>query len=224
MGKVCKNEQLVTQTAFAKLCQVSAEAIRKACESGKIDIQGKGRKKKINLSGANTIAYLHDKNSQRVKPKISKSEQPIQEIESNQSPPPPNQQKSNIINLLDLGEDINIETVSAQDIKKLKDLESARKSAEDRRKSRGELIERSLVKFVLGKIFTIEVNQIKPIADKAPSKIAAIFESDDSEKILAVSKLLSEEHTKALKHIKHITDKFLSGLENSNNIGNHVSQ
>lgn len=215
-------QQLVTQTAFAKLCQVSAEAVRKGCESGKINIVGKGRKKKINLDGANTIAYLHDKNSQRIKPKIPKSYQIPQknnagEIEQDQSP-----QNDNKMSLLD--DNIDITKVTAQEIKKLKDLESARKSAEDRRKSRGKLIERSLVKFVLGKIYTIEVNQIKPIADKVPSRIAAIFENDDSEKILAVSQLLTEEHTKALKHIKYTIDKFLAGLEDQNNVGNHVSQ
>lgn len=224
--------QLLSQSKFAKLCRVSAEAIRKACIAGKIDIEGEGRKKKIIIDGPNTVDYLHDKNSQRVKPKSS--ELPAAAIVKTESAALPGDQLKNHTkietrpqaprnNFSLSDENLNLNDLSATDIKKMKDLEAAKKSMQERMKSRGELIERNLVKAVLGRVYTVEVNQIKPVADKAPAKIAAIFENDDSEKILAVSQLLSKELGKALEHIQHVLDKFLSDIDDTKDVQHYVS-
>ena len=232
MEKEKKTGQLLSQAEFARLCRVSAEAIRKACVAGKIDIDGEGRKKKIVIDGPNTVDYLHDKNSQRLKSKspealpapVEKTESaalPGDQLETPEKsevrPPAPR----NNFSLSD--EKIDFRDLTATDIKKMKDLESAKKSMQDRMKSRGDLIDRSLVKAVLGRVYTVEVNQIKPVADKAPAKIAAIFENDDSEKILAVSQLLSKELGKALEHIQHVLDKFLSDIDDTKDIEHYVS-
>ena len=91
-------------------------------------------------------------------------------------------------------------------------LEGAKGKALDRKTKRGDLIERKLLSAFLGKIYTIEVNQLKPIADKSPSKIAAIFENEDAEKMLKVSQILAEEIAQALNHIQHTTDRFLDSI------------
>lgn len=217
-----KTENVVTQSGFAKLCGVSPEAVRKAILAGKIDAEGEGRKKRILLAGVNTIDYLNDRNSQRKK---SVKAQPIAVLPQSQMPeeqlqasiPQPKNQKTSSINkvknILDFDdENINLADFSQTDIKKLKDLETARKAAQERKKSRGDLIDRKLVTTILGKIYTIEVNQIKPIADKSSSKIAAIFKDEDPEKILKVSQVLSSDISQALNHIKHSVERFLNHI------------
>jgi hypothetical protein len=226
------SQNLVSQAQFAKLCKVSAEAIRKACIAGKIDIEGEGRKKKIDLNGSSTIEYLHDKNSQRNKaaensPKMEKSSIAVPDVASGQ-------EKNNIAkNLPDQslssgsdsksGGDFEIDLENSTDaeilknltvgkVKMLKEIEAMRLARQLRLKNRGALIERKLVTIFLGKIFTIEQNEIIPIADKSPAKIAAIFGVEDNEKILKVGKLLKNEIAKAFKHIEIRTEDFMEHI------------
>jgi len=231
MSEETKTENLTSQSKFAKLCGVSPEAVRKAIVAGKIDAIGEGRKKRILLAGLNTIAYLNDRNSQRkksVKLQLDTVSDPISIPDKHpqlQASPPNNHKESpptNTRKKIDLDdEDIDISSFNQNDIKKLKDLETARKHAQDRKKSRGDLIDRKLVTTILGKIYTIEVNQIKPIADKSPSRIAAIFEDEDPEKILKVSQILSSDISDALNHIKHSVERFLNQInKNSKEKGN----
>ena len=220
MGTETSRDDTTSQTNFAALCGVSAEAVRKACIAGKIDIVGEGRSKKILLSGKNSISYLHDKNSQRIKntvPKLNDEAEnrsvihPSNSVENTE--PSTKKPSSNIQSLIDFeSEDIEFGDITLNDINKFKSLEAAKKSAQSRKIERGKLIDRQLVTTVFGKIYTIEVNELKPISDKTPSKIAAIFEDEDSEKILKVSQLLSSEITKVLKHINYEVDRFLKDI------------
>jgi len=224
MGGIEKTANLLSQSAFAKLCKVSAEAIRKACAAGKINIVGEGRNKKIDLDGLNTISYLHDKNSQRNKPKIKETVVSPHNVENSARKIDDDSRSGsvgNVVNLID--DDTDYRDISASDIKKLKDLESAKRSAQERMKIRGELIDRKLVRIVLGRIYTIEVNEIKVIADKAPPKIAALFEDESPEKILAVSQLLSSDFAKCFEHIKHVVDKFITDIDDPKGITHYVS-
>lgn len=225
MSEGSKTKDVATQSGFAKLCGVSPEAVRKAIVAGKIDAEGEGRKKRILLAGVNTIGYLNDRNSQR---KNSVTSQPAaapatvsipEEKTSEQSPPqseasPPSE--VNINNILDFeNEDINLSKFNQADLKKLQMIEGVKGKALDWKTKRGELIERKLLSAFLGKIYTIEVNQLKPIADKSPSKIAAIFEDEDAEKILKVSQILADDIAQALNHIQHTTNRFLDSINKS---------
>ena len=222
MSKGINTEDVITQAGFAKLCCVSAEAVRKAILAGKIDAKGEGRKKRILLAGINTVGYLNDRNSQRKKsiksqpaaspPPVSEPEEqtPAQEAQSQNTH---NLPAVNINNILDFeNEDIDLSKFAQTDLKKLQILEGAKGKALDRKTKRGDLIERKLLSAFLGKIYTIEVNQLKPIADKSPSKIAAIFEDEDAEKILKVSQILADDIAQALNHIQHTTNRFLDSI------------
>lgn len=238
------SQKLVSQAQFAKLCKVSAEAIRKACIAGKIDIEGEGRKKKIDLNGSGTIEYLHDKNSQRTKSpqntlEIQQTEQSgtdtaatgqgesnIPENPAGQSSKPISDSKSScdLIEIdLDNSTDAEIlNSLTVGKIKILKELESMRLARQLRLKNRGDLIDRKLVTIFLGKLFTIERNEIIPIADKSPAQIAAIFGIEDNEKTLKVGKLLKDEIAKAFKHIEVRTHDFMEQM-GSDVKGEHVS-
>ena len=225
MSEENKTKDVATQSGFAKLCGVSPEAVRKAIVAGKVDAEGEGRKKRILLAGVNTIGYLNDRNSQRknsVTPQTAAAPAAVsipEEKKSEQAPPqseasPPSE--VNINNILDFeNEDIDISLFNQTDLKKLQILEGAKGKALDRKTKRGELIERKLLSAFLGKIYTIEVNQLKPIADKSPSKIAAIFEDEDAEKILKVSQILADDIAQALNHIQHTTNRFLDSINKS---------
>ena len=222
MSKETKTKDVATQSGFAKLCGVSPEAVRKAIVAGKIDAEGEGRKKRILLAGANTINYLNDRNSQRknsITPQPAASPAAVLIPEEKISEQAPQQSEAsppsavNINNILDFeNEEIDLDRFTQADLKKIQVLESAKKNAQERKKNRGDLIDRKLVTVILGKIYTIEVNQLKPIADKSPSKIAAIFENEDAEKILKVSQIIAEDISQALNHIQHTTDRFLDSI------------
>ena len=222
MSEESKTKDVITQSGFAKLCGVSSEAVRKAIVAGKIDAIGEGRKKRILLAGVNTIGYLNDRNSQRKKsvksqPIAAPAAVSISEEKSSEPAAQPPESKSpfavNINNILDFeNEDIDLSQISQNDLKKLQVLESAKKNALERKMKRGDLVDRKLLSAFLGKIYTIEVNQLKPIADKSPSKIAAIFENEDAEKMLKVSQILAEDIADALNHIQHTTDRFLDSI------------
>ncbi len=222
MSEESKTKDVATQSGFAKLCGVSPEAVRKAIVAGKIDAEGEGRKKRILLAGINTIGYLNDRNSQR---KNSVTQQPsaapaavsIPEDKTPEQVPPQSEESSpsavNINNILDFeNEDIDLTLFNQVDLKKLQILEVTKKNALERKTKRGDLIERKLLSAFLGKIYTIEVNQLKPIADKSPSKIAAIFENEDAEKMLKVSQILADDIAQALNHIQHTTNRFLDSI------------
>ena len=238
-----QSQNLVSQTQFAKLCKVSAEAIRKACIAGKIDIEGEGRKKKIDLNGLSTIEYLHDKNSQRTKTPENSLE--IQKPEPNGPDAAASEGKNDLpegpagtssllgsdsnsssglgeIDLENLTDADIINTLSVGKVKMLKEIEAMRLARQTRLKNRGDLIDRKLVTIFLGKLFTIERNEIIPIAEKSPAQIAAIFGVEDNEKILKVSKLLKDELAKAFKHIEVRTQSFMEQV-GSDIEGEHVS-
>ena len=222
MSEESKTKDVITQSGFAKLCGVSPEAVRKAIVAGKIDAEGEGRKKRILLAGINTIGYLNDRNSQRknsvtLQPAAAPAAVSIPEEKKSEEAPPQSEASPlptvNINNILDFeNEDIDLTLFNQADLKKLQILEVTKKNALERKTKRGDLIERKLLSAFLGKIYTIEVNQLKPIADKSPSKIAAIFENEDAEKMLKVSQILSEEIAQALNHIQHTTDRFLDSI------------
>lgn len=222
MSEESKTKDVITQSGFAKLCGVSPEAVRKAIVAGKIDAVGEGRKKRILLAGVNTIGYSNDRNSQR---KNSIQSQPVaapaavsipeEKLSETAAQPPESSPTSvvNINNILDFeNEDIDLAQFSESNLKKVQILESAKGKALDRKTKRGDLVDRKLLSVFLGKIYTIEVNQLKPIADKSPSKIAAIFENEDAEKMLKVSQILAEDIAQALNHIQHTTDRFLDSI------------
>ena len=220
MNKQKNKDEEMSQAGFARLCGVSSEAVRKAIVAGKVDARSEGRSKIILLSGQNSVAYLHDKNAQRKKTITSKPSDlsEINKYQKKSIPPVSSKENQNghsstFKNIIDLtAENIDINSISLADVNKIKGIESARKSAQDRNIARGDLIDRKIVTTVFGKIYTIEVNELKPIADKTPSKIAAIFGDEDSKKILKVNQLLSSEITKVLKHINYEVDRFLKDI------------
>lgn len=233
-----QSQNLVNQTQFAKLCKVSAEAIRKACASGKINIVGEGRKKQIDLNGELTIDYLHDKNSQRTKsPDDSENHQEIPPLVSEQTLPEeessfkiasdvpalPKSSGSDLTNIdLDNLTDEDMLRLRPSHVKMLKDLETTLRTRQNRIKERGDLIDRKLVTKFLGILFTIERNEIVPISEKIPSEIAAILGVEDNELVLKIGKLLKDEFAKAFSHIEAKTQTFLTSI-NSDVQGENVS-
>lgn len=209
----------MTQSKFAKLVGVSPEAVRKAIILGKIDCRGEGRKKRIILSGVNTKAYLHDSNSQRKPSAMADEEKNGQSRGAKKITSKPatdsgsNSKPSSIFNLSEFEDgNIDLSLYSKHDLDKIKVIVHNMKSALDLKHTRGGLIDRKLVAIYLGKLYTIEHNELKPMSDKLSSKIAAIFENEDSAKTLKVSQVIASDITKVLKHISYITDKFLDEI------------
>lgn len=235
-------QNLVNQTQFAKLCKVSAEAIRKACAAGKINFIGEGRKKQIDLNGELTIDYLHDKNAQRSKsPDNQENEQESPSQVNKQTLPEeksssqsvtdknPTVDNSGLSGSSDLPLSIDLDNLSDEDmlklrpgqVKMLKDLEMTLRTRQNRFKERGDLIDRKLVTKFLGVLFTIERNEIVPISEKIPSEIAAILGIEDNELVLKIAKLMKDEFGKAFSHIEAKTQTFLTSI-NSDIKGQNV--
>jgi hypothetical protein len=100
--------------------------------------------------------------------------------------------------------------MAKSDIDKLKSFQQAQETRIKVDKLRGDLIERNIVKLAFAKLYTVDNNELKAMEERLTPSICGIFgEMDDSKKSVRVQKLINNEVTKALRHIKRIMDEFL---------------
>ncbi len=78
---------------------------------------------------------------------------------------------------------------------------------------RRKLISRELVDRFFGKLYLVDSNEWKTLPDRLAPEMAAIFENDDPEKILEVSKRIDKEVYRTLSHVKRMMDDFLKTMQ-----------
>jgi hypothetical protein len=112
----------------------------------------------------------------------------------------------------------NIHRIPQDLIKKVKELEIAKKAKQDREVKRGELIKRELVKQFTAKLHTVDTNQWKTLEDKIMPELCGMFEvQDGSDEAIKARKLISEEVTKILRFVKRQIDEFF--IDNEEVVG-----
>ena len=218
MGKGTKKEETISQVGFAKLCGVKPQAISKAKAAGKLDLIPKGKRELVNLSGEKTQEYLKDNNYQRgdrnefifVPGTKKDSGDDMSGTGESRGSGSFNENNFKASDFEDPNFDIS--KASTGDVGKYQKLQQALKNAQERKKNRGELVERSLIKKAFGILYAIEQNQLKPIADKAPSEIAGIYGDDGNDKKIKVTQLLHSDIMDVLTHISIEFEKFIKSL------------
>lgn len=112
----------------------------------------------------------------------------------------------------------NIHRIPQDLIKKVKELEVAKKAKQDREVKRGELIKRELVKSVFAQIHTVDTNQWKTLEDKIMPELCGTFDvQDGSPEAIKARKLISEEVSKILRFVKRQIDEFF--IDNGEVVG-----
>lgn len=107
---------------------------------------------------------------------------------------------------------LDLRQLSSADVAKAARLESALKTRVDQEHKRGLLVERALVQTVLGKLYTVDSNELKTLGSRVAPIMAGIFGEDDPEMILRAEREVEKEVFKSLAHIKRILDEFLVKL------------
>lgn len=104
----------------------------------------------------------------------------------------------------------DIRTLDHGTVQKVQRIESALKTRVDRQNKRGELIDRSLVQMVLGKIYQVDVQQFRMLGAKLSPDLCGLMGVDDPVIQLMVEQRIEGEILKSLEHIKRIINEFLT--------------
>lgn len=204
------------------MCGVSKAAITKAADTGSIGMVVDGKKQVVNLDHHLTKEYMNSKGIVGTKDGLKLATgQPQRGKTVGKKPlakedplvitaPISNAHGLPVIKSLDDIDETNLFLLEKRDIDKLKAYEQALETRLKREERRGLLIPRNTVKLIFSKIYTVDNNELKTMEDRLSPAICGIFgEGDDSENSVKVRKLLNDEITKALHHIKRIINDYL---------------
>jgi len=111
--------------------------------------------------------------------------------------------------VLSAAADLDFKKLTKSDIDKLHKLEGLLKIRVEREAKRGELIDRTLVRTVFGKLYQIDSNELRTLGGKLSADIAGIFGVEDVELMLKVEQKIDTEVVRILAHIKRLMDDFL---------------
>ena len=213
-------ENIVNKKVFSEIVGVSRPAITKACKANRLGMVGK----KINLEHRRTKEYIRSHLEKSAAKKIipKKKTAPPKPITApvDDSPPDDPDQPDDGYSLppgIKCFEDItihNIHRIPQDLIKKVKELEVAKKAKQDREVKRGELIKRELVKSIFAQIHTVDTNQWKTLEDKIMPELCGMFEvQDGSPEAIKARKMISGEVSKILRFVKRQIDEFFINNE-----------
>ena len=177
---------------------VSRQAVNNAVVRGHIV---RGQDKKIDTEHPINAAWLRSRKTGNHRPKPTGFGKPLAAPE-----PEPALDAETLLLRISEG---NLREVPKLELDKMHKLETLLKVRVEREAKRGELIDRSLVSSVFGKLYTVDSNELKTLGIKLSPDLSAIFEADDPEKILAAEKRIDDEIMKVLSHIKRIMDDAL---------------
>lgn len=116
--------------------------------------------------------------------------------------------------------DVVLDAISRMDLSKLSNaavqkiqrIEAAYKTRVEHQAKRGKLIDRTLVQTVLGRMYQIDSDQIKPLGAKLAPAIGGMCGVEDTATLLLIEKHVDEETHRILSHIKRLMDDFLIGV------------
>lgn len=202
---------LISRAKFARLAGVTKQAVSNAIKADKIKLTGAGRLAKIDLDNADNIVYLETENRERHSPGEDVAEGETKTAGSDKPG------AGEDINLADyLHENIamsDLSLLSKQSAERLKIIAQIKQIQVKTEKDRGELISRELVSRFLGKMYTIDVNEFRPMGASLAPELAAIAGIDDSEKIIKIGERIEKEVFVILKHSKRLLKDFLTSLK-----------
>lgn len=207
----------VSKSHFARMCGVSPTAISKADKAGIIGTH----EGQVNLAHRLTKEYLRDKQSkldETGKPGRARNVKEKTVRADRQKTTPKTEEKQDqelkVVRSLDDVNESNILTLEKRDLDKFKVFEQALETRLKREERRGLLIPRSMVRLVMAKKYSIDVNQIKTMEDRLTPDICGIFGmGDNGPEAVAVRKLINDDTSKFLRQVKRLIDDFLKKVD-----------
>jgi hypothetical protein len=115
--------------------------------------------------------------------------------------------------LLRIVEAQDIRSVSYAEVQKIQKIETALKARVEREHKRRDLIERTLVRTVFGKIYQIESNEIKTLGGKLAPEVSGLLGIEDPVMTLMVESRIEGELLKSLAHIKRVINDMLLNID-----------
>lgn len=115
-----------------------------------------------------------------------------------------------LANLLQIND---IRKLAHGEVQKVQRIEQALKTRVERQHKRGELIERTMVKAVLGKMYQVDVQELRMVGAKLSPDICGLIGVDDPVIQLMVEQRIEGEILKSLEHIKRIINDFLTEVK-----------
>lgn len=195
----------ISQANFAKKLKVNRQALTNAFNAGKLVKHGKGRQSYINLDCPLTIAYMKSDSANRHRGKVgvpaSKPDPKSTKKPGKKSSPAPAENDDDVQAYLD-----------KQEIKHLKIKEEHEKLRLANAKTRGELIDRTVIQDFMHKLHEIDNGLWKTLGLKIASDVAAVFGSDDDALVRKVCDVVEKETFNILKQVKDDQNEFLKEL------------
>lgn len=196
---------LISQKKFSDLCGVTPPAISKAIKQERLKKIGT----KIDLDCELSKDYLKLQKESNSAPKKKSSRKKTSKEKAQTEPPPESDDGAPLQLSLDLT-DKQLLLFKKVEIEKLYKVEQAKEKKFNRGVARGKYIERKSVEAVFAKLYSVDTNELKEMENRLAPSICGFFKkNDDSEESILVRKLLNEEVSISLRHIKRIMDDFL---------------
>ena len=179
--------QLIRASEFARIANVSREAIRRASMSGALDTIKKGRAVYVDLEGPSAVLYLSKRQS-------------VSGIMADNAPRRP---------AAESGSDGEV-FISKAEADRLKAIAQAAKINAELSAYVGDLIEKSQVNRLFGRIHYVQSDLFIPIGDRLAPVLAAMCDRSDPETINAIKIKIDEEIFRGLAELKRVTSEDLA--------------
>lgn len=114
--------------------------------------------------------------------------------------------------ILETAEGLHFNTLTPAATQKLQRLEAAAKARVDRLAKRGQLIDRTLVATVFGRLHQIDSNELRTLGSRLAPTVAGALGVETAEGMLEVERLIEAEVTKSLAHQKRLLSDFLADI------------
>lgn len=112
-------------------------------------------------------------------------------------------------NILERLATVDIRQIKKVEVDKFKSIEAALKTRVERQHKRRDLIERSLVQAVFGRLYQIDANELRVLGAALAPEVAGALGVDDPEKVLAVEQMIDDKVLRVLSHIKRVMNDAL---------------
>jgi hypothetical protein len=218
------DDQYIKPAEFARLVGISRQGVSDAISKGLIPAVQVDGKNRIDLNDQHIIDYMRNRDKKPVEVMESKqtdNSKPVEVvgIKKHKTNKPDKVVAAEIPEYLkhiadsgDLSFD-EMMTLSKSEVDKIKSYEMIKSIKQKREENRLDLIERRIVRQVIGKLYTIDRDELINIKSKIVADISGVMECNDEAKMLKSEKIIEDELWKILKHIQHEVNKFLKQIK-----------
>jgi hypothetical protein len=200
---------------FASMVGVTRQSINTAIKSGRIKKNSDGM---VDIEDPVNLKYIMKRNKVDLSGKIDLQRpvklQPTKEVVKTKEIQTVVVKEKNVPINIEPGRD-PLEYLDEDELDRLKRIEDIKTKRIKNAASRFELVERQLVKVVMGKIHTVDTQELLTLPAKMAPLICGMCGVEDPEKIREAEVAIETEVYTALQNIQNIISEFLETVEDS---------